>query len=175
MLISYTTNTFPKEYVPTIFDNFFTNVIVGGQIVNFHLWDTAGQDEYDKLRYLAYPETDCFLICYDITREDSFKNVKVRWVPELAQYQPGVPCIVVGTKQDLRSDPEGRKRLGVTKLIESAEGKRISEEIGAKAYLECSALTQDSLKEVFETTIRYGLAYKYATEATQSKCKCIIL
>jgi len=179
MLISYTTNTFPKEYVPTIFDNFFTNVIVDSQIVNFHLWDTAGQDEYDKLRYLAYPETDCYLVCFDITRQDSLMNVKIRWIPELAQYSPGVPIIVVGTKQDLRTDPAGCKKLGITRLIGSEEGKRIAEDIGAKAYMECSALTQSSLKEVFEQTIRCGLVYKYSKQqqtAGAPRCGgCIIL
>jgi len=102
MLISYTTNTFPKDYVPTIFDNFFTNVMVDGQVVNFHLWDTAGQGEWDKLRYLAYPETDCFILCYDISNKDSLANLKQKWMTEITQHRPGVPYVVVGTKRDLR-------------------------------------------------------------------------
>ena len=76
LLISYTKNAFPHEYVPTIYDNYSANVMVDGKAFILNLWDTAGQEDYDKLRPLQYPQTDVFLICFSVESPVSFENVK---------------------------------------------------------------------------------------------------
>merc|ERR1711865_741638 len=111
LLISYTTNKFPSEYVPTVFDNYAVTVMIGGEPYTLGLFDTAGQEDYDRLRPLSYPQTDVFLVCYSVVSPSSYENVRNKWVPEIGHHAPGVKFILVGTKVDLRHDPSTLAKL----------------------------------------------------------------
>jgi Ras-related C3 botulinum toxin substrate 1 len=152
MLISYTTNSFPGEYVPTVFDNYTANTVVDGKPVNLGLWDTAGSAEYDQLRPLSYPGTDVFIICFSLTAPESYDNVKKKWVPEVTHFNPKTPLVLVGTKLDLRDNEDTISSLKEHDMepVSQSKGQQLAEEINAYKYVECSALTQKNLTLVFE-------------------------
>lgn len=175
LLISYTTNAFPGEYIPTVFDNYSANVMVDGKPINLGLWDTAGQEDYDKLRPLSYPQTDVFLICFSLISPASYENVRVKWWPEIRHHCPGVPIILVGTKLDLRDESKTIDKLKDRKLapITYPMGLAMAKEIGAVKYLECSALTQRYLKNVFDDAIRAVLCPQPKPRRRRLKCSVI--
>ena len=156
LLISYTSNAFSREYIPSVFDNYSANLMVDGKPINLGLWDTAGQEDYDRLRPLAYPRTDVFLICFSLVNPTSFKNIRTKWYPEILHFCPNVQIILVGTKLDLRDDKETIEKLKEERLapITYPQGLSMANDMGAVKYLECSALTQKGLKTVFDEAIR---------------------
>ena len=112
----------------------------------------TGQEDYDRLRPLSYPQTDVFLVCFSVTTPASFENVKEKWFPEVHHHCPGVPCLIVGTQIDLRGDRQVVQKLARQRQrpVSSELGERLASELGAAKYVECSALTQEGLKNVFD-------------------------
>lgn len=175
LLISYTTNAFPGEYIPTVFDNYSANVVVDGKTISLGLWDTAGQEDYDRLRPLSYPQTDVFLICFSLVSPPSFENVRTKWWPEISHHAPSTTLVLVGTKLDLREDGATVQKLRERRMspISYGQGLSMSRDIGAVKYLECSALTQNGLKNIFDEAIRAVLSPPQKQQ-TKKKGGCII-
>ena len=173
LLFSYTTNAFPGEFIPTIFDMGSQNVMVDGKPISLGLWDTAGQEDFDRLRPLSYPQTDVFLICFSVISKASKDNVKAKWHPEINNHCPGTPVVLVGTKADLRDDPQTQKQLSEKnmKMVSADGAEQLRADINAVTYVECSALTQDGLKNVFDEAIRAALSPKKTT----NKSVCTLL
>ncbi|CRK87020.1 CLUMA_CG000823, isoform A [Clunio marinus] len=174
MLISLTTDSFPSEYVPTVFDNYSAPMVVDGVQVSVGLWDTAGQEDYDRLRPLSYPQTDVFLICFSVASPSSFENVTSKWYPELKHHCPEAPIILVGTKIDLRDDRETLSALAEQGLspCKREQGQKLANKIRAVKYMECSALTQRGLKQVFDEAVRAVLRPE---PIKRRQRKCIVM
>ena len=156
------------------FDNYTANVFVDGRPISLGLWDTAGQDDYDRLRPLSYPDTDVFLICFSLVNPNSFANVADKWHPEISHHAPGVPKILVGTKLDLRENTAELEKLKQRRQtpITCPQGEAMRKKISAVIYKECSALTQAGLKDIFDEAIKVVL---FPETKKPSKSKCILL
>jgi len=148
LLCSFALGEFPKEYQPTIFENYVAEIRLDGKPVQLALWDTAGQEEYERLRPLSYSKSHVILIAYAIDTPDSLENVSVKWIEEVRSIcGPTIPILLVGCKADLRPPP-GAPDSG--SYVSRAQAERVATEIGARAYKECSALKIEGVDDVFE-------------------------
>jgi len=156
LLISYANNRFPEEYVPTVFDNYVVNLTAGDDTIELGLWDTAGQEEYDRLRPLSYANANVFLICFSVVNPTSCENVTSKWYPEVQHFCPNIPIILVGTKYDLRSDEKTVSKLkeGGQQPISLEQGEDLAKKLKAIKFIECSAFTGHNLKLVFDEAVK---------------------
>ncbi|KAH6648809.1 Rho GTPase [Truncatella angustata] len=156
LLISYSQGYFPEKYVPTVFENYITYPThpPSGKTVELALWDTAGQEEYDRLRPLSYPETDLIFVCFAIDCPNSLENVMDKWYPEVLHFCPYTPLILVGLKSDLRHKKtciEMLKTQGLTP-VSTEQGMTVARKMGAH-YMECSSKEMKGVDEIFDQAI----------------------
>ncbi|KAJ7961994.1 Rac-like GTP-binding protein [Quillaja saponaria] len=176
LLISYTSNKFNDDYVPTVFDNITANVLVEGVTVNLGLCDTAGQEDYVRLRPLSYRGTDVFLLTFSLISRPSFENIMRNWVPELKNYGLlSVPIVLVGTKSDLRESEEFMLDHPGLCTISTKQGEELRKQIGAVAYIECSSKKQENVKAVFDAAINSVLHLPNAMKKKKKLRTCNIL
>ncbi|CDR42446.1 CYFA0S09e03774g1_1 [Cyberlindnera fabianii] len=163
LLIVYSQGDFPTAYVPTIFENYITNVTSStGKKIELALWDTAGQEEYDRLRPLSYPDVNVLLVCYAVNNSISLQNIRDKWAPEVKHFCPGVPIIVVGTKTDLLNSGEN------SEVVSFQEADYLAREIGAVHHIRCSAKTTENVNQIFNTAITTAMKEFYDDEPQQS-------
>jgi len=170
LFIVFAKNKFPYEYIPTVYDNEVVEITVDGKDVLLGLWDTGGGEDYARLRPLCYPQTDVFLLCFDIGGRVSFENIPTYWFPEVQHHCPTVPTILCGNKLDLRDDQETLTKLEKQNQtpVTKKEGIKMAADINAYAYVECSAKTKEGVREVFEEAVR--AAFTYVPPKKGKKC-----
>lgn len=138
---------------------------------HYTLYNT-GQEDYDRLRPLSYPDTDVILMCFAVDLPDSLENIHAKWVPEVQHFCPNVPFLLIATKKDLRNDPATKAAMARDKLeiIRTELGRAMAEKVGADSYLECSAKTREGVREVFDAATRAALSKRH-----KKKVLCAIL
>jgi len=155
LLCSFALGEFPKEYQPTIFENYVAEIRLDGKPVQLALWDTAGQEEYERLRPLSYSKSHVILIAFAIDTPDSLDNVTVKWIEEVRSIcGQSIPVLLVGCKADLRPSPSSPE---FANFVSRQQAERVAGAIGARAYKECSALKIEGVDDVFEAATRASM------------------
>ncbi|KAG6854538.1 Rho GTPase [Blastosporella zonata] len=153
LLNVFTRGFFTQVYEPTVFENYVQDILVDDQVVELSLWDTAGQEEFDRLRSLSYAETN-------VDNPVSLENVESKWIDEILEHCPGVKLVLVALKCDLRDDRGVRDRLQRygTHAVQYEEGLAVARRIRASRYLECSSKHNRGVTEVFYEAARVALS-----------------
>eukprot|EP00754_Rhynchopus_humris_P001179 Rhum_TRINITY_DN10736_c0_g1::Rhum_TRINITY_DN10736_c0_g1_i1::g.39738::m.39738/K04392/RAC1; Ras-related C3 botulinum toxin substrate 1 len=185
---------FKPEHTPTVFENYSTTVPVSGvtgeRQQKLTLWDTGGQESFDKLRQLSYPGTHVFIVCFNLEDRISFENVSSVWLPEILPYLTGsaqalaasnsngdgpsqpARMILVGTKLDLR---EGKPEAQRDMCVSTEEGEQLAHSIKADMYIECSAKAETNVKRVFDEAVKAFLKPPPSAPPQNPKKRCAIL
>jgi small GTP-binding protein len=133
---------FPERYVPTIFENYTQDTDINGQPYKLRIWDTAGQDEYDRLRPLSYSGANAILLCFALDSKRSFVNLTELWIGEVRHYCRDAKIILIGTKSDLRQG-------GNPNHVSDEEARQFQSEQKCDAFIPCSAKTGEGVANVF--------------------------
>lgn len=199
LLNVFTRGYFPQVYEPTVFENYVHDIFVDGQAMQLSLWDTAGQEEFDRLRSLSYSDTHTIMLCFSVDSRDSLENVQTKWVAEIVDHCDGVKLVLVALKCDLRSSEdssppataagegeasaaEDLSKAGANttqplkKLISYEEGLAVAKKVGALRYLECSAKKNRGVNEAFTEAARCALSAKpKGSHDDEEKKGCIVM
>ncbi|KAJ9658176.1 Rho GTPase [Neophaeococcomyces mojaviensis] len=172
LLNVFTRGFFPTVYEPTVFENYVHDIFVDNIQMELSLWDTAGQEEFDRLRSLSYDDTQAIMLCFSVDNPGSLENVSTKWLAEINEHCPGVKIVLCALKCDLREENE--EKDGETQpLIQYQEGLDAAKKIGALRYLECSAMRNRGVNEAFTEAARVALAVK-PTKVKDDK-KCVVM
>lgn len=152
LLVRFTSETFPESYKPTVYENTGVEVFMDGVQISLGLWDTAGNDTFRGIRPMSYQQADVVLLCYSVANHTSFANVRHKWICEVREHLPQVPVLVVATQTDQREMGPHRANC-----LSSSEGKRLAQDLRAKGYLECSAISNRGVQQVFECAVRTAI------------------
>ncbi|KAF6760208.1 P-loop containing nucleoside triphosphate hydrolase protein [Ephemerocybe angulata] len=133
-------------------------------VVKLCVYDTAGQEDYPRLRPMAYANAHVILICFAVDDPESLANVLDKWAKETAAERPKLPVLLVGCKGDRRArrrhsprfpfrskgrDSSSPELADQIRTMLPPQATTVAKEINARAYLECSAMTGDGVPDVF--------------------------
>ena len=135
------------------------------------------QEEFERLRTLAYSNCDVFLVCFSAMAPETLKHVHDAWVREVRTHAPYVPWVLVATHIDQRDEPKARggRKLSVfghSPYITTKEGLAAAQRLGAESYVECSALTEAGIRRLQEAAVEAVLTGATTSPKDDAGCRC---
>eukprot|EP00092_Neocalanus_flemingeri_P015465 GFUD01016742.1.p2 GENE.GFUD01016742.1~~GFUD01016742.1.p2 ORF type:complete len:201 (-),score=78.80 GFUD01016742.1:33-614(-) len=153
MMMSFMTSKIPTDYQPTVVDTFSVDITVEGEEYTLDIFDTAGQDEFNRIRSQSFAGTNVFLACFSTVSKVTLDNVQEKWIPEIRSHDKTTPIILVGTKLDLNKESRHLSVSTRQRQVTREEAEQVVKQMKLVTYLDCSATTQTGLKTVFDEAI----------------------
>ncbi|KAJ1720941.1 RHO4 protein [Coemansia erecta] len=177
LLRTFHDKQFPADdsYIPTVFDVSITDMTYNNRQIELALWDTAGQEDYDRLRIMSYPGAHIVLLCFSVDSIESLENAHEKWMPEIKNHAASAKVLLVALKTDLRTERsavEHMRRVYQRGLLSREEGEEMARYLRIP-YAECAAKIEVGVGHVFETAI--GLVESSREEVVEDKSCCVIL
>ncbi|KAK8836510.1 Ras- protein Rab-31 [Tritrichomonas musculus] len=118
-----------------------------GEIINFQVWDTAGQELYSSLSPIFFKDAIIAILVYDVSQPDTLPALD-KYIQILNDQEPSCFKAIVGNKIDLE------------RKVSYSEGVAYSNRVKADFYIETSAYTEEGIKELFPTLALQKLVFK---------------
>jgi small GTP-binding protein len=92
IIARFINNTFEENLISTTGASYAGKTMTfdefGGKSIKFEIWDTAGQEKYRSLTKIFYKDAGAAILVYDITRQDSFDEIKKYWLQQIKEFAP---------------------------------------------------------------------------------------
>lgn len=147
ILLRLIDDTFHKDCEPTIFENKMVTVIVEQLPISLHIWDTAGQEDFNCIIPLTYESTEIAIICYSVDDRYAYDAVLDKWEKEVKYYSEKVEIVLVATKIDMYQTD--------TEIIPMEEGEKLAKQVNAIEFFQCSAKDSIGISEIFNFVAKH--------------------
>lgn len=155
LLLTVSTNSFPRDHIPTLYDKLEVDVQVDSKLVHLELWDTSLHLNFDDKKPIPPSGTGVFIVCFSLLDPKSLEEARLRWIPQIRYNHPQTPILLVGTKLDLAGQTEEvRKARQMGKgVVTFRQAHEVAERLGLHYYA-CSNLENIGLRNILDEAVR---------------------
>ena len=142
IITQFIDQTFQEDIQSTTGGTFSTKSVVcdGGKVLKFEIWDTAGQEKYRSLTTMFYKDANAAVMVYDVTRKESFEELKNYWSGQIRDSSPeNIILAIAGNKSDLIEH----------EVVDEGEARDFAKELGA-IFVSTSAKNSEGINNLFE-------------------------